>query len=341
MLDKIKPDITASKVRDLLIGFQGQEITLDKIRHELEVEKGSKAFEAVRNIVFQLAEAGVVRYISRGNYKVIKPVKPVQVFGVQRERRPLYPLVFPKDFDTGMEMDFAKHIIIREGDMITLGGVKSKGKTTICMSLIAENIDKNPLLMGNEYTVLGKNGEHEPSPRWLNRMDTMSEWVQWTDENGMDRFELLPVTEDYVEHMKSHRFTLIDWINLDGGRLYDIGKVLEGLKSKSGRGVTVVAIQKGEGVGNPRGGQFVRDFSDLELLLDGFGDCEDDILLTIKGAKEKTAPIVGKQYAYSIVGSGTKIINFREVKKCSDCHGTKFIKGIPCDTCRKTGYVNK
>lgn len=334
-------EITTADVKDLLAGFQGQEITLDKIRHELEVEKGSKAFEAVRNIVFQLAEAGVVRYISRGNYKVIKPVKPVQVFGTHRERRPLYPLVFPKDFDTGMEMDFAGFLNVREGDLVTLGGVKSKGKTTICMSLIGENIDKNPLLMGNEYTVIGENGEPEPSPRWLSRMDKMAEWVQWTDEKGMDRFELLPVREDYVEHMKSHRLTIIDWINLDGGKLYDIGKILEGIKNKVGRGVAIVALQKGEGVGNPRGGQFVRDFSDLELLLDGFGDSEDDILLTIKGAKEKTAPIVGKQYAYTIVGGGTKIINFREVKKCPSCHGNKFLKGIPCDTCDRTGYVNK
>jgi len=334
-------EITAIDIREILIGFQGQEITLEKIRSELQVERGTRSFDAVRNIVFQLAEQGVVRYVSRGNYKVIKPVKAVQVYGTQRERRPLYPLIFPRDFDTGMEMDFAEHLIIREGDLITLGGVKSKGKTTICLNLIAENIDKNPLLMGNEYTVMGENGEYEPSPRWLNRMDTMSEWIQWTDVNGMDRFELLPVTEDYVEHMKSHRFTLIDWVNLDGGRLYDIGKILEGLKNKSGRGVTVVAIQKGEGVGNPRGGQFVRDFSDLEILLDGFGNNEDDIMLTIKGAKEKTAPIVGKRYAYTIAGGGTKIINFREIKKCPKCYGKGYGKGGECEDCFDRGWIDK
>ena len=335
-------EIGAKEVRDLLSGFQGQEITLDKIRHELLVDKGTKAFEAVRNIVFQLAEVGIVRYVSRGNYKVIKPVKSVQVFGVQRERRALYPLVFPKDFDTGMEMDFAQYLNVREGDLITLGGVKSKGKTTLMMNFCGENIDKNPLLMGNEYTVQGENGP-EPSPRWLSRMDFMSQTIQWVDENGMDRFELLPVMDDYLEHLKTrpHRLTMVDWINLDGSKLYDIGKLLEGLKSAVGRGILIVAIQKGEGVGNPRGGQFVRDFSDLEILLDGFGDSEDDILLTIKGAKEKTAPIVGRRYSYTIAGSGTKIINFREVKVCPSCYGNKIIKGVPCDTCLKTGWVDK
>lgn len=333
-------EITTQDVKSLLMLFQGQDITLDKIRHELEVDRGTKSFESVRNIVFQLAEQGVVRYLSRGNYKVIKPVNAVQVFGVKRERRPLYPLVFPKDFDTGMEMDFAEHVVVREGDLITVGGVKSKGKTTLCMNFYGENIDKHPLLMGNEYTIMGEEG-HEPSPRWLSRMDTMSEWIQWTDEYGMDRFELLPVMEDYLEHMKSHRLTVIDWINLDGGRLFDIGKLLEAIKSKVGRGVAIVALQKGEGMGNPRGGQFVRDFSDLELLLDGYGDNEDDILLTIKGAKEKTAPIVGKSYSYTITGNGTKIENFREVIKCHSCHGNKLIKGMPCYTCNGVGWNNR
>ena len=340
------PEITTVDVKDLLVGFQGQEITLDKIRHELEVERGTKAFEAVRNIVFQLAEAGVVRYISRSNYKVVRPAKPVQVFGVQRERRPLFPLIFPKDHNTEMELDFAEHIVVREGDLIVIGGVKSTGKTTLMLAFCGENIDKRPVLMGHEYTILGENGEYEPAPRFVSRMDKMAGWVQWTDDNGMDKFELLPVWEDYVESMHKNRFTLIDWINPEADRAYDIGKILGGLKAKSGRGVTIAALQKSE-LGNDgrgthaRGGQYVRDYADVEILLDGYGESEYDVMLTIKGVKEKTAPIVGKRYAYSIANGGTQIVNFRGIKQCPDCYGRKFVKGMPCETCNKIGWVDK
>ncbi len=337
-------EVTTQDVRELLIQFRGQEITLDKIRHELQIEKGTKSFDAVRNIIFQLTEQRVLRYVSKQTYKVITPVKPVQVFGVDRERRPPFPIIFPRDFDTGREVDFAEYVVIREGDLITIGGVKSKGKTTLMMGFLGENIDKNPIVMGNEYTIIGEDG-YEPNPRWLNRMDIMSEWIEWRDTKGNDRFTLLPVRDDYVEHVVKNRLNLIDWINLEGSKLYDIGKVLEGIKHAEGRGVTIAALQKGENYNDPRGGQFVRDFSDLELLLDGHGDNEDDIRLTIKGAKEKTAPIVGKSYAYTIVGGGTKIINFREVVKCSQCWGKKWKKSgnsnVPCDNCDRTGYVNK
>ena len=332
--------VTTQDVKDMLVMFRGQEISLDRIRKELQIERGDKSFDVVRNVIFQLTEQKVLRYISRGNYKVVTPVSPVSVFGEKRERRPPFGLIFPRDFDTGMEMDFANHVTIREGDLITIGGVKSKGKTTLMMNFCGENVDKLPILMGNEYTIVGEDG-WEPQPRWFNRMEIMGQWIDWTNDDGQDKFTLMPVHDDYVEHIVKHRLNLIDWININGERLYDIGKILEGIKRAEGRGVTIVALQKGDGAENPRGGQFVRDFSDLELLLDGFGNNDDDILLTIKGAKEKNAPIVGNRYSYTIKDNGTKIVNFRQVKECHGCFGKGFTKSGRCTVCWGAKWIDK
>jgi hypothetical protein len=278
-------------------------------------------------------------------YKVVTPVKPVQIFGTQRERRPPFELGFPRDFSTQEEMTFAKDVVVREGDLITLGGVKSKGKTTLCLQFCAENVNRNPILMGNEYTTLIEDKEtgmttYEPVSRFLNRLDTMKEWVDWVDDKGMDKFTLLPVRDDYAEHIVKDHINIIDWINLSGDRLYDIGKLLENIKANLGRGVAIVALQKGQSAIAPRGGQFVSDFSDLEILLDGLGNNEDDVLLTIKGCKEKHKPIVGKTYGYTIGGGGTKIFNFREVKKCRICKGTGFSKETSCGDCEGKGYTD-
>ena len=339
-------EITTQEIKEYLKKIQGQTVTLKDIRVEFNILPGSKSFDAIRNIMFQLAEQKVVRTVgSRGEYKVVTPVKPVQIFGTQRERRQPFELVFPRSFSTMEEMDFAKNVVVREGDLITLGGVKSKGKTTLCLQFCAENVSKNPVLMGNEYTTLIEDKEsgsvtYEPTSRFLNRLDTMKEWVDWVDDKGMDKFTLLPVRDDYAEHIVKDKINIIDWVNLSGDRLYDIGKLLERIKANIGRGVAIVALQKGAGASAPRGGQFVSDFSDLEILLDGFGQNEDDVLLTIKGCKEKTKPIVGKTYAYTIGGSGTKIFNFREVKKCHVCSGTGFSKGNYCGDCEGKGWTN-
>ncbi len=339
-------DITTQVVRDYLTQVQGQILTLDRLRKELHILPGTKAFDIVRNIMFQLAEQKVVRPLSRGEYKVVVQVQPVSVYGVDRERRPQFPLIFPKD-EHGMEFDFAEKIIVREGDLVLIGGVKSKGKTTLCLGFLASNIDMNPVLMGNEYTQIVSDKEtgketYEPNPRFINRLDTIrdTDGIQWIGEDGQDRFTLLPVRDDYAEHVIKDRLNIIDWINLDGDKLYNIGKVLSGCKTNVGRGVIIAVLQKGEGMADPRGKQFARDFADVEIALDGFGDNEDEILLTLRGVKEKKSPIVGTMWGYRIVNNGTQIVNFREVKKCSACKGQGYKMGKECDLCLGKKYVD-
>ncbi len=338
-----KSTISTADIKDFLLTRQGKEVTLASIRKELNILAGSKSFDAVRNIMFQLSEqkegTKLVRSSGKkdGVYKVIKQVNPVPVFSIERERRPVSDIVFPRDFTTMQEMSFRESIIIREGDLILISGVSNFGKTALCMNFCGENIDSNPVLMGNEYTTT----EEEPTPRFLNRLDTMDVnkggWINWVDNDGNDKFTLLPVTDDYAEHIVKNRLNIVDWINIETGEHFLIGTILSGMKRNAGRGVTIAVIQKSEGADAGRGGQFTKDFADLELLIDRFG--ESDVLLTIGKVKEYTHPVIGKTYAYSIL-NGVKIVNFREVKRCNHCKATGWIKGEKCDVCLGHKFID-
>jgi hypothetical protein len=329
----------SDKVDEYLESAQGRIVNLKDIRTYLVIEPGSSDDANLRKLLGIRVKQRVVSPSGKndGFYKVVKKVQPVKVFSVSRERRTPIDLYFPRDFTTEMEMEFAENIVLREGDLITIGGVKSTGKTQFALNLCAENIDKHPVLMGNEYTV-EVDGISEPSPRFLSRLDKMSEWVNWTDETGEDKFTLLPVHDDFAEHVVPGRLNIMDWINLDGNALYDIGKVLKDIKTVNGRGISIAMLQKSESSTNARGGQFVRDFSDLEITLDPFGKNSYDVLLTIKGCKEAKKSIVGNTYTYTIGEAGTKIFNFRKVKKCNGCGGTGKYKGTDCDRCLGTGW---
>ena len=332
-------EITTNDIKDYLQKLEGREITLTQLRSEFNILPGSKSFDAVRNIMFQLGKQKIVKPTGRkaGNYKVITKVQPVQIFGIKRERRLPFDLIFPKDFDTGMEMEFAEHIVIREHDLITIGGQSNWGKTTLALNFGGENIHHRPVLMGNEYTTkVGETVQFEPTPRLLNRLDAMT-WIQWTDEQGFDKFTLLPVRDDYAEHIVKDKINIIDWINLDADRLYDISKIMDDIKAELGRGIGIIVLQKAEGTTAPRGGQFAKDFTDCELLIDKLSDRES--LLTIGKVKEYTKPVIGKTYAFSI-SQGVKIINFREVKKCPDCRGQGYKAGKPCETCNTKKFVD-
>jgi hypothetical protein len=333
-------EITTVEVKDYLLQCQGREITLPELRREMNIIPGSKSWEAIRTIMFRLAEQRIVAPTGKrnGTYKVISQVQAVRAFVPGREKRPPVQLMFPRDSNTGMEMDFANDVIVREGDLILISGLSNYGKTTLCLSFCAENIDAHPILMGNEYTTIVED-EYVPTPRFMNRLESMNH-IQWVDEAGNDKFVLLPVRADYAEHIVRDRINIIDWINIDTGEHYMIGTVLEGIKRQLGRGVAIVALQKGEGAAAGRGGQFTKDFADLELLLDKFGDL-GDVLMTIGKCKEATKSVTGKNYSYGIADNGTKIINFREVQKCYECKGSGFKAGKPCDVCNTHKWIDK
>jgi len=333
-------EITIEEVRAYLKGAQGREIDLDKLRLDLQIDRGSKSWSSVRMMMLRLAEQRVVKPSGRkdGVYKVIPQVNPVRVFGINHNRE-LAPLVFPKEYDTGKEMPLLDNVIVRGGDLILIAGVSNYGKTALAMNFLAENINiYDCVLMGNEYVT----ADGQPTPRFISRLESM-EQVGWVNAAGEDKFTLLPVMSDFAEYVQKNKLNIIDWINIETGEHYMIGKVLEDIKRGVGnKGIAVVVIQKSELSDSGRGGQFTKDFADVELLIDKHGEHESR--LTIGKVKEYSKYITGKSVAYTIA-NGVKLLNIREVVKCPSCYGKKWKKmgntSIPCPDCFQIGYINK
>lgn len=331
------PDLTRARIESWL-EIEEPEFNIETFRKKHDIDPESSELYVTFN---RLIGEKRLKRLGRGVYRKIKLVKQVKVFLKDRERRPPFELLFPRDFNTGAEMLFAEDIVIREGDLIEIGGQSNWGKTTMALNFCGENIDYGPVLMGNEYTTrIGDTDEYEPTPRFLNRLDNM-DWVQWTNGDGEDRFVLLPVKADYAEHIIKNKINIMDWVNLSANQLYDISKVEEDIKAELGGGIGIVVLQKGEG-DMARGGQFTKDFIDCELLIDKFTERES--MLTIGKVKEYTKPVIGRKFAFGIL-QGVKIINFREIVRCNICYGKGWKKSgntsVPCDDCHKTGYISK
>lgn len=330
------PEDLSYKLRELLKTAEGKEVGLDYLRRELRIDPDTPAWGGLRVLMLRLTQEKIVRPSGRrdGIYRVITQVEPIQIFGVKRERHPPFKLIFPKDRDTEMEMEFAEHIILRGGDLVLISGRSNFGKTALCMNFCGENIDKHPVLMGNEYST----PDLEPTPRFLNRLDAMN-WVEWANSDGCDKFTLLPVRGDYAEHIVKDRINIIDWVNLAGSELYEISPLMDGIKRALGReGIGIIALQKGDEAEAGRGGQFTKDFTDCELLIDKMG--RNESLLTIGKVKEYNEPVMGRTFAFGI-SKGVGIISFREVKKCYNCYGKGYTKSGECEVCYGKKYVDK
>ncbi len=314
------------RLKEHLKTAEGREVTIDDLRKELQIDPASSNWNSIRQIMINLSEKKIVKPTGRkdGSYKVIKQVKPVTISG--RKRKEPLKINFPRDYFTMKEMLFAQDIVLREGDMILISGRSNYGKTGLCLNFCAENLESYPTLMGNEYTTI----DGEPSPRFLTRIDSI-DWVDWENGTG-DRFELLPVRDDYAEHVQKDKINIIDWINLE--EHYMISKVMEDIKRELGKGIAIIAIQKAEGAEAGRGGQFTKDFADVELLIDKYK--EGEILLKIGKVKEYRKTVSDRTFAYSLQ-DGVRVSNFREVYKCKICNGSGYRFQKPCTEC-DSGY---
>jgi len=321
------------KLREFLLETQGKEVTLKYLRQELKIDPATQAWQGIRVAMLRLAKEKLVKPSGRrdGTYKVIFQVKRINVFG--RERKPPVKLNFPRDYYSQDEIMPASDIILREGDLILISGRSNYGKTTLCMNFCGENIESNPVLMGNEYTTI----DQEPSPRFMNRLDNM-DWIEWANGNGEDKFTLLPVYSDYAEHIIKDRVNIIDWLNIEAGEYYLISKVMEEIKRQLGKGIGIIALQKAAGAVSGRGGQFTKDFADVEILLDEYH--EKEIKLTIGKVKESITRVSGRSFAFGIE-KGVKIFNFRELIKCPSCYGKGWKGMAKCNDCRGTGFKDK
>jgi hypothetical protein len=320
----------SDKLREYLSTCRGRTVNLKDIRAFLQIETGSKDDRNLRTLMSTtlVTERRVKPSgLSDGVYKVLSIVEPVKVYG--RQRRPPIKIKFPRDQNSLEELYVADDIILREGDLILISGQSNFGKTGICLNFAGENIDDNPVLMGNEYTTVDK----EPSSRFLNRLDNM-DWVEWANGNGEDKFTLLPVFTDYAEYIRKDKINIIDWINLD--EFYEISKVMEEIKRAVGKGVAIIAIQKSEHSNAGRGGQFTKDFADVEILLDQYG--EREILMTMGKVKESNRRVSGRTFAFSLQ-KGVKVNDFREVVKCGCARGWRGTK--KCTECDGTGFRDK
>lgn len=327
-------EITTKDIREYLRKIEGQTVTLDRLRKEFTILSGSKSFDLIRNIMFQLAEQHIVKSNSRGEYKVIIPIEPIAWSLDGDDREGLLEFRFPRSYIDDTTFGLENLIEIFAGDMILLDGRTNFGKSAIALSILGENIDLLPsILMGNELTT----SKLEITPKLKRRLRRMT-WARWMGENG-PRFDILPVGGDYEEYIKRDYLNVVDWITLPG-EYWLIDSVLKAMKDRVGKGVLVPVLQKGKDSEYAEGGERTQRHADLELRIDSFG--EYDSVLTVARVKSpKGKNPVGRKWAFGITDYGANLENIREVVRCGECWGKGWKNNRPCANCHKIGYVDK
>lgn len=323
-------NITQKQIVDFLKLIRGRQIHIDNIMKEFQLEPSCRS--QVRAVLSRCVDDKLAKPSGArdGWYKVLREIKPVRWW--EADESAYFDLTFPWGHEDNSSFGFEELFRISPGDLIVIGGVSNFGKSATALNILGENIDKHScLLMGNEYTTL----DGMPSPKFKRRMLRMT-WAEWMDGNGQPKFDLLPVREDFEDYIQPNKVNIIDWINLEGGRLYDIGKVLEDIKGAVGQGIAVAVLMKEKGAELPRGRGFTKDLADILFNIDPYG--ENESRLSFEKVKEPTGKVYNRHWAFRIVDGGANFHDIREIKKCPACYGRGYTKTGKCQACFGKGY---
>ena len=333
-------EITTNTIKEYLELARGRDISLDKMRMDLQIDRGSKSWETIRKILHRFATQPLENSTQRlvkpsgrndGIYTVLTPVEPVRWW---EDEQPIDPIEFkfPRSYEDESSFGIEEFAEVFAGDMILISGASNFGKTTLAISIMGENLTLMPAnLMGSEYTAA--NGKM--SPKFKRRMGRMK-WVDWITEDNQPRFQLLPVGSDYEDYVEMDKLNVIDWISLNG-EYYLIDRVMKSIKDRVGKGVAVVVLQKNKSSEFGEGGERTERYADVSLMIDPFG--ENESLLTIGKVKSPIGKATGRTFAFEIVDYGANLLNIREVRKCRNCWGKGWKSGVICPTCQGKKYV--
>jgi hypothetical protein len=220
----------------------------DALQSVTDRQQKQRDRNSIRQIIHRLKDDGYIQ-----NYGNMEGVYRK----VQREFEPLVLGATSSDgikFHLPFGMD-RLGIKIFDGNIITIAGQKSAGKTALCLAIAKHNRD----IIKTQYAS-SEMWDDEMTDRALLHDDmTIEEW---------NKVEFIHCGNDFADAVKREYLNIFDFVELKAGQLFEVGDRLKEIHDAlGGTGLAIVALQLDPGKDIARGGPSALDKPRLILTL--------------------------------------------------------------------------
>ena len=237
-----------------------------------------------------------------------------------------FPIVWPRGVSDNTEFGFASTVVVKKGDVLGLGGEGNRGKSAFALNLTTENMDTHPVTL-----VLSEN-VHRLEDR-LSHFD----WVELLKPDGNWKFEVLEAhgSEEFLDIVRerANNLVIIDWLSVTK-EAYLVADFYRSVSTLLNDGVCLVVQQKRSYKEYVVGGEGALDNCSVFLIL------TSGILEVAKAKEWQYNNPNNAMYRFAITNDGSRFCSIGEVKKCPECHGNKFVKGVKCGRCYGNGFID-
>jgi hypothetical protein len=296
---------------------KGETFDLDLLCRQLEIASADGRIAAAKKLSYEVTR-GILDKKNRYYRYIVRDKEVIDWLNASDE--PILDISWPYGFEDNTKFGFDGSIRISRGDVIVVAGVTNTGKTTFCLNFLWRNMDKfHCVLMGNEYN--GANFKF--------KANILSNWINPKDKDGKPKFELISRHSSWQDIIDPNGINIIDWLNIPDN-FFQIGSVIEEIKTKHPNGISLIAIQKDPLKIAGMGGMFSMHLPSLYIAMDF------ERMTVLKAKAYNGHNPNGEIYGFKITNSGTMFDDIHKIKPCSKCKG---FKGKVCTLCDGSGYV--
>lgn len=296
------------RVKDYILSTDGRYFDLSDLDNELGYKTTAQK-QSRKQAIYRFKNDGLIEAHPsiEGKYRFINR-EAEKINWVNADPSKILNLKWPCGLDgSSFHLD---NIKIFPGSVIVLAGVSNMGKTTFCIGFMLANMDEyHCIYMSNEL------GDEE----FKSRMDNF-EYVDLYKAGGIPKFEAVVRYDNYQDIIQPDAINIIDYMDIVDNA-WMVGRYIDQIKQKLGKGIALIALQKGVTTINTKdrvilqpkeyatGGQYSEHRARLVIHID-MGVLR---IKKCKAWKSGTENPNNKRYSFEIVNGGSRFTNIKEI----------------------------
>lgn len=264
--------------------------------------------EAIGQVLYKLSDKNkdiknpTLEQISRDSYRIIER-ELNEIRWWEGEVKPVLPIRWFYGVDDATEFGFEDSIVIYPGDVIGLAGEGNKGKTTLALNFLLNNLGAFPqsIYFTSEFN----------EAKFKDRIKNF-DWVNYMNGDGTPLFRLAKHTENFQDVIVPEGLNIIDWVDMPD-EPWKIGQIFKKASDKLTTGLAFICMQRRSYKKFAVGGESAMDYASAFFSIIYDTDISSNIL---KIEKVKTPGKVSPHYRKFkfAIQNGAKLFAIEEIK---------------------------
>lgn len=266
--------------------------------------------EAIGQLLYKLSDRNklnknpLLEQVNRDSYRIVD-TELNEIKWWEESTLKALDVTWPYGIDDNSEFGFERDIVIYPGDVIGIAGEGNKGKTTMALNFLLNNLDKFPesIYFTTEFN----------STKFRERIKSF-DWVNIYNGDGQPRFRLAKHEANFQDVLIPAGNNIVDWVDMPD-EPWKIGQIFKKASEKLTTGVCFICLQKRSYKTFAVGGEAAMDYASAFFTISYDKSLVSNVLKVEKVKEPGENNPNYKKFKFGIERGGAKLFAIEEIRE--------------------------